>query len=694
MSPELIIKIAVIGLAVVAVIIAIWLCGIRYIPHNRVGIIEKLWSRHGSLTEGKIISLEGEAGYASRLLRGGIHFGFYPWQYRLHRHPLVTVAEGKIGYVYARDGTPLPPTQTLGRIVDGNRFQDARAFITNGGQRGRQRDMLREGVYAINTALFVVITEDGVYAGPVQDTERAKFASWQNEMLEAGGFSPVIIGAGSTNAEITSSALQQTVGTPAETPLMLSDNLGVVSVHDGPTIASGEIIAPEVGNDKVGSGHNYFQDPESFLALGGRRGRQLQVLTDGTFFINRWFATVEIQPKTLIPIGYVGVVVSYYGVIGRDLTGDAFRYGEQVEPGERGVWKRALPPGKYALNPYALKVELVPTVNFVLRWISGQTEAHRYDAELESIELITADGYEPLLPLSLVLHIDYEKAPSVIQRFGDVKRLISQTLDPILTAYFRDVAQSSSMLDLLTKREEIQSRATQELGRRFQAYDINCVAVLIGRPESKLAAGTKDDPIDRLFDQLRLRRLAEEQKATYNKQEEAAVRLKELNQANAAAEKQAQLTQTKIDIEIAGNRGSAQLAEAERLAKRDIALAEGESRSKELLGLGEAARIAAVGAAEASVNRQKVDAYGDPRLYVANLLGDQLSRSHQPLVPERLIVLGGATDEAGKPKAQGSALLNLVLGLLAGEKAGIGMGEPTPEAKKPAPTPPAPNAKA
>ena len=662
MSTELIIKIAIIS---GAFIIAVWFLGIRYIPHNRVGIIEKLWSRHGSLTEGKIISLEGEAGYASRLLRGGIHFGFYPWQYRLHRHPLVTVAEGKIGYVYARDGTPLPPTQTLGRIADCNRFQDARAFLLNGGQRGRQRDMLREGVYAINTSLFVVITEDIVYAGPVQDIERAKFASWQNELFSCGGFSPVIIGAGSTNAEITSSALQQTVGTPAETPLMLSDNLGVVSVHDGPTIASGEIIAPEVGNDKVGSGHNYFQDPEAFLTLGGRRGRQLQVLTDGTFFINRWFATVEIQPKTLIPIGYVGVVVSYYGIIGRDLTGDTFRYGEQVEPGERGVWKRALPPGKYALNPYALKVELVPTVNFVLRWISGQTEAHRYDAELESIELITADGYEPMLPLSLVLHIDYEKAPSVIQRFGDVKRLISQTLDPILTAYFRDVAQSSSMLDLLTKREDIQSRATQELGRRFSAYDINCVAVLIGRPESKLAAGTKDDPIDRLFDQLRLRRLAEEQKATYTKQEEAAVRLKELNQANAAAEKQAQLTQTKIDIEVAANRGSAQLAEAERLAKRDIALAEGESRSKELIGVGEAARIAAVGAAEASVNRQKVEAFGDPRLFAMNLLGDQLSRSQQPLVPQQLFMAGGG--EAGASPA--SSLLSQLLALLVADKA-------------------------
>jgi len=66
------------------------------------------------------------------------------------------------------------------------------------------------------------------------------------------------------------------------------------------------------------------------------------------------------------------------------------------------------------------------------------------------------------------LHIDYQKAPSVVQRFGDVKRLITQTLDPILTAYFRDVAQTSHMLDLLTKREEIQKRATGELGERFK----------------------------------------------------------------------------------------------------------------------------------------------------------------------------------------------------------------------------------
>jgi uncharacterized membrane protein YqiK len=68
------------------------------------------------------------------------------------------------------------------------------------------------------------------------------------------------------------------------------------------------------------------------------------------------------------------------------------------------VWKRALTPGKYPINPYALKVELVPTVNFVLRWITGLNEEHQYDKDLTSIELITADGYEPELPLSSPVH--------------------------------------------------------------------------------------------------------------------------------------------------------------------------------------------------------------------------------------------------------------------------------------------------
>ncbi len=665
-----------------------WILGIRYIPHAKVGVVEKLWSPKGSLTEGRIVALDGEAGFQTAILRGGLHAWFFPWQYRIHKEPLVTVSEGKIGYVYARDGAPLPPTQTLGRTAESNHFQDAAAFLRNGGQRGRQRAILREGVFAINQALFVVITEDGVYSGPIKDKAATQYVEWQDQLSAIGGFDPVVIGCGSAGyafapahadlrematADVPPETVKRLQAADADTTLLPSDTLGIVTVHDGPPIGSGEIIAPEVKAAVGQRDHDYFQNPEALLELGGRRGKQLQVLTDGTFFINRWFATVEIRPKMLIPIGYVGVVVSYYGSKGEDVTGVTFRYGEQVEPGLRGVWKQALPPGKFALNPYALKVELVPTVNFVLRWITGVVESHQYDKDLLSIELITADGYEPVLPLSLVLHIDYEKAPRVVQRFGDVKRLITQTLDPILTSYFRDVAQSSHMLDLLTKREEIQKRATEQLGRRFQDYDINCVAVLIGRPESKATGPGQEDPIEQLFDQLRIRRLAAEQKETFARQEEAAVKLKELNHARAAAEKQTELTQTRIDVDVAANKGEAQLAEAQRLAKRDIARAEGESRSKELIGKGEGARIAQTGLSEAAVFLQKIRAYGDPRLFALSLVADQFAKSTQPLVPERLLLMGGAKDGETKADFASVSTLGQLLTLLLSEKAGMGI---------------------
>src|SRR4030095_7091945 len=93
------------------------------------------------------------------------------------------------------------------------------------------------------------------------------------------------------------------------------DLIGIVTVHDGPSIASGQIIAPTVGDDPTQDGtyHNSFQDPERFLAAGGQRGRQLQVLVEGTYYINRLFATVEMIPKTIVEVGNVGVVVSYTG---------------------------------------------------------------------------------------------------------------------------------------------------------------------------------------------------------------------------------------------------------------------------------------------------------------------------------------------------------------------------------------------
>src|SRR5262249_42537385 len=141
----------------------------------------------------------------AEVLRGGLHFGLWRWQFRIHKVPLVTVPQGKIGYVYARDGEPLLPSQTLGQVVPCNNFQDTRSFLAGRqagpegepevGQRGRQRAILREGVYAINLAQFLVITEETVYRLELQGQRELKtLVSWQTELSDMGGFSPVVIG--------------------------------------------------------------------------------------------------------------------------------------------------------------------------------------------------------------------------------------------------------------------------------------------------------------------------------------------------------------------------------------------------------------------------------------------------------------------------------------------------------------------
>ena len=86
--------------------------------------------------------------------------------------------------------------QTLGRVVACNNFQDARAFLKAGGQRGRQRAILREGVYAINLALFVVVAEDRVYQGPVPEKNPEIYAGWQAQLRAIRGFMPVVVGTG------------------------------------------------------------------------------------------------------------------------------------------------------------------------------------------------------------------------------------------------------------------------------------------------------------------------------------------------------------------------------------------------------------------------------------------------------------------------------------------------------------------
>jgi uncharacterized membrane protein YqiK len=620
---------------------------VRYIPNDRLGVLEKLWSPGGSVRQG-LIALHGEAGFQPEVLRGGYHF-FMPFQYRIHRQTLVTIPQGQIGYLFARDGVPLDSTQTLASNVAADDFQQTRAFLENSGQRGPQRKILREGTYALNLAQFVVLTKERSYAVALDVQELALLSSMSTLIESRNGFEPVVIKDS-------------------------DDAIGIVTVHDGPSLPEGEIIAPTVANAANDVNfHNNFQDPEKFLRAGGFRGRQNQVLVDGTYYINRLFATVELVKKTVISVGTVGVVVSFTGRGGKDVSGDSYRHGELVEPGFRGVWDRPLLPGKYAFNTYAGNITIVPTTNFVLKWSKASTGEHRLDENLSEVGLITRDAFEPLLPLSVVVHIDYMKAPLVVQRFGDIKRLVEQTLDPMVSAYFKNIAQTKTLIQLLQERSDIQRQSSEEMRSKFQAYSLELQEVLIGTPRAEGA----QSGIEQILIQLRERQIAVEKVDTYKLQEVAAVQERTLREKQAMAEQQASITASALAIQVKENEGKAQLAntrqQAETIqvtakanAERARLEGEGEANRIRQVGLADAEKIRAIGLAQAEATDKQVQAYGGPQYQLNSTVllrfAEAIENGKLALVPN-VVVGGGASGGAG------GGMVEMLLAMLVADRA-------------------------
>jgi uncharacterized membrane protein YqiK len=656
-------------IAVVAVIFVVLFMAsrcVRYVGNNRVAIVEKLWSRNGSIAGG-LIALNKEAGFQPDVLRGGYHF-FFPFQYRLHIQSLVTIPQGQVGYVFARDGLPLEPTQTLASNVRTAEFLDTRRFLTEGGQKGPQRAILREGTYALNLAQFVVITGDRMYGLMLEGEDAQLFAEMKDVIDQRNGFMAVVI----KNAD---------------------DMIGVVTVHDGPALTADHIIAPQVGTDQDDSAtfHNSFQDPEKFLAAGGRRGRQLQVLVEGSYFINRLFATVEMVAKTIIEVGHVGVVISYTGDSGADTTGEEYRHGELVERGTRGVWREPLLPGKYAFNTYAGKIIVVPTTNFILKWDHDTTGQHKLDENLSEVSLITKDAFEPTLPLSVVVHIDYRKAPLVIQRFGDIKKLVEQTLDPMVSAYFKNVAQKKTLIQLLQDRSDIQEQAGDEMRAKFSNYNLEMQEVLIGTPR----AAVGNDQIEQVLNQLRQRQIAEEKVATYDKQKVAAEGEKSLREAEARAHQQTAITESELSITVQENQGKASARRATQEAEQTRTAARAEGDRIRLLGEGEAAKIVAlasaeaehvskVGAATAETIEKQVAASGGAQYQltrqVVERIAEALETSGVDIVPRVQINGGGGAPSEGSLV---SALMGLVLADKGLALAGVVANDTVAEAEEP-----------
>jgi len=135
------------------------LFGLFIVPEDSVAIVTKkfvLFGSHRTLPDGRIIALRGEAGIQADALAPGLHWWLWPWQYSIALQRFVVLPEGSIGIVEAKDGAPIAVGRVLGKRVACDSFQNARAFLATGGERGPQLGVIPPGSYRINTALFTI----------------------------------------------------------------------------------------------------------------------------------------------------------------------------------------------------------------------------------------------------------------------------------------------------------------------------------------------------------------------------------------------------------------------------------------------------------------------------------------------------------------------------------------------------------
>ncbi|HEY4197439.1 MAG TPA: SPFH domain-containing protein, partial [Mucilaginibacter sp.] len=423
----------------------------------------------------------------------------------------------------------------------------------------------------------------------------------------------------------------------------ITDNkVGVVTTLDGLPLEKGEIAGSSV------AGHKNYQDPMAFINAGGMKGLQEDVILAGTYYLNPWFVQVEQVDMLYIPIGYVGVVNSFVGPEGKDMSGDAFKHGNIVKRGQKGVWDEPLDPGKHPVNIYTHAVEVVPTTNIVLNWADSRTEAHELDKNLCTITVRSSDGFTFNLDVSQIIHVPRNEAPKVIARFGKMKNLVSQVLEPTIANYFRNSAQKSDVIGFLANRIQRQDDAKEHISKVLNDYNVVGVDTLIGDIVPPAA----------LMKTLTDRKLAEQEKITYETQRVAQIERKEFESARAGADMQPEVVkstrQVEINTQMAASRVAASKGEAEAKtinAKADaevrITIAKADAEAKtvnakadanatEVNGSAEASKIKAIGLAEAEVTKQKTEAMGTEQ-YAIVRVAEALASNGIKLVPEILV---------------------------------------------------------
>ena len=629
---------------VVVVIVAAFLVitffkSLNVIGPTEVGLVTKRISFR-KLPEDNPIAFRGEAGYQAELLTPGLRFKLWPI-FAVKKYPWVQVPAGEIGVVIAQVGERLPigAKSAIYKEEFGN-FASMRAFVDGGGQKGVQRPVLPPGtLLPVHPVAFLVVTTRKVYGLTVSPElkERAR-ATGGVLRPESFGLSP--------------EQLQVVVIAPRGP----QDMIGVVTTLEGEPLPSGDIASRldgfndiarlEQSADTLDSQlievllgaknvlHNNYQDFQRFLDAGGRIGLQHDPLLYGAYLLNPFLVRVEMVPMLVVNQGEVAVIKGYVGLPTLDTSGAEFKFGSIVRPGHRGIWEEPLRTGKYPINPRVYAAEIVPTSILTLNWAEAVSTAHNLDAHLSPIEAKSREGFVFRIDLQVQIHVPDTRAPKVISMVGTMQNLVNEVLQAAVGNHFRNTLQGLEAVRFIETRAEVQASAFQAITAYLAAYDVETRGVYIQDVEFPPA----------LVEVLTEREIANQRKATLAEQQRAEMARVEMEKARGTADMQQQLAASSVGIDIKNNEADARQAVARGEAAFVEMTGRAEATRTEAIGLAEAKAVEALGLARAEGFKAQTEALGQTATALV-AVANAVAEGKITVVPEVLVAGGGGAIE-------------------------------------------------
>lgn len=603
------------------------------------------------MPQGRVIAQEDEIGIQARTLGPGLHF-LVPFLYEARKQPFTLIKEDEIGLVESIDGNSIPAGKIFARTVEGhNTFQDGAAFLANDGEKGPQIPVIPAGTYRINPCLFkvrvvpvtvipsgqvgVITSMDGqpIKSGRLLAERIDGHSTFENgqAFLDRGGqrgpqIDILLPGTYRINTDLFKVELKAATVIPA-------NQVGLVTARDGRPLPEHEFVASHV------DGHKDFQDASEFLANGGQRGPQFDVLKPGTYYVNPMMFVVTLDEVAVVERGQVAVVVSNVGeepeqvrqaleqeetsVVGVKENEERLRPGIEryvVPKGFRGIQQEVVGPGTYYLNRMAYHAYTVDTTNITIDWDENK------DTKFDPLKVVSKDGFEMGISVKVIIRVRPDQAPYMVAKIGSIENLINHVIHPMIDSSFRNQASSTAAMSFMQDRQDEQKKAEDGARRELERYHVDCVSVLICQinlPPELMKTQTE-------------RIIAQQQMEMYNSQQQAESKRIATEKTRAEADQQKNLVEAEIGVKIAAQNKEKAIRFAEGEAETIRLKKEGEAKGIAAVGRAEGERILAIGQATAEAYELQNKAIGGDGV-VSIEIAKQIATGNVKVTPDFLV---------------------------------------------------------